>query len=466
MARIAVGMPIYDRLPPGTDTDYMRMWYSFGRRYPEHEFFLITRRKSEQFRARNAIVETALAQGCDYLLMLDDDHVFAWSETPESSPYNFLKTLLAHDKDIVGCLYYHRTGEYRPVLMKEVEPGAYTFLKDSDITGKLQEVDVQGGGCMLINMRIFDKILPPYFEPEMMTGKLGYGTDIQLCRKAKEAGFSVWCDTSIIVGHVSSEPEVITHLNRDSHIAGNMSRGKVTEDWILDNWLKGYRDDIREYTGLTDEEIVEHAIQYNEKNFFRFNDFDNPDDYYKSLGVEQLCRQMLYHGNRDMAYDGISLIKQFKPGARGYGLDFGCGSAPVGYEVLKLGHQMDFVDIDGTPAYEFLKWRVDKNGIGENAGWEIKGPYDFVIMLDSIEHLKEWESILDNIIGRMKEGAVLLTNYFSNKDFSNAEHINMNHQAVMDFLISRHMVPRSMSQWFKDDNYMGGAMNTKTEIKE
>ena len=78
--KIAVGIPIYDRLPPHTDTDYMRMWYSFGRRYQEHDFYLISKRKSEQFRARNGIVETALVFGCDYLLMLDDDQVITEQE--------------------------------------------------------------------------------------------------------------------------------------------------------------------------------------------------------------------------------------------------------------------------------------------------------------------------------------------------------------------------------------------------
>ena len=66
--------------------------------------------------------------------------------------------------------------------MKEFEKGKYTFLNDSEIKRALQPVDVQGGGCMLINMKIFDKILPPYFEPEQQTNGDNLGTDIQICK--------------------------------------------------------------------------------------------------------------------------------------------------------------------------------------------------------------------------------------------------------------------------------------------
>lgn len=465
--RIGIGIPVFQSLEPQVAFDYMRMWYSFGRRYPEHDFFLITRLKSEQFRARNAIVETALMFGLDYLLFLDDDHIINWQGTSESTPYGFLKTLLSHDKDIIGCLYYHRTGEYRPVLMKDVGNSKYTFLSDAEITGGLQEVDVQGGGCMLINMKIFNKILPPYFEPEQQTGGKNLGTDIQLCRKAKEAGFSVWCDTSIVIGHMKQESEVVTHMNRDSFMADNAMKSAIGEDWIVQTWLKIYREDAKEYTGFTDEQIVEKAVDYNDINLSRVSDYENKDDYYNSLGVEQICRQVAYHSRNSVAFDGLVMLKYFKGRKQpSTGIDYGCGSAPVGFELLKLGNHVDFVDLDGTPAYEFLKWRVNKHKLDAFAGWKVGGPYDFAMFLDSIEHFKDWEYILDNVIGRIKQNGVLLTNYFDNHDYANPEHINMEHQKVMDFLLSRHMIPRSMRVWQKDDNYIGGAMNIKTEAKK
>lgn len=463
--KIAIGIPVYNSFQPQVAFDYMRMMYSFGRRYPDYDFYLIPKTKSEQFRARNSIVESSLKIGAKYLLFLDDDHVISWKDTFEHSQYDFLQKLIDHKKDIVGALYFHRSGEYKPVLMREFKNGKYTFYNDSDITGGLQRVDVQGGGCMLIDTKIFDKILPPYFEPEMQTEGENFGTDIQLCKKAKDAGFSVWCDTSIIIGHIRSEAEVVTPNNRNLFLARDAIRGEQTEDWAVDKWMQEYKDDIREYTGFSDEEIMEKAIVYDDYRQKKFSDYKDKREYYKNLGVEQLCRQAFYHSKQRVALEGLTLINQFRPGRTYHGIDFGCGSGVVGYELLRRGYSLDFIDIDGAPSYEFLKWRVEKSEFKDRAGWEIGGPYQFALFLDSIEHLQDWKKILDNIIGRIVERGVLFTNFFSNRDFKNPEHINMNHSAVMDFFVSRHMVPKSEGIWIKDDNFMG-PMNVKTERKK
>lgn len=466
MSRIAVGIPVFENYAPEVAHDYMRMFYSFGRRMPEHDFFLIPKMKSEQFRARNAIVTAALQFGCEYLLFLDDDHVFDWRNISDSSAYDFLGKLLAHDKDIIGCLYYHRTGEYKPVLMKSVndEHTAYTFLNDAEIEHRPQRVDVQGGGVMLINLRIFDKIKPPYFEPEMKSEGSNYGTDIQLCRKARQAGFEVWCDTSIEVGHLKKEKEVVCSENRDSFIADNVLRGAIGEDWVLDKWLKSYRDDVREYTGLDDEAIVEHAIQYHHGRL-DINAYDDKRDYYRNLGIEQICRQCYYHSRPRVAQEGLVILKTFKRGIKGRGVDFGCGTAPVGYLLLKSGHHVDFIDVEGAPSYDFLKWRIEKSekSMQKRAGWKLEGPYDFALFLDSIEHIQHWEKTLDEVIGRLKEKGVLITNFFSNHDYNNPEHITMDHNAVAKFLSSRNMIPKSNMAWIKDDNFLGGALGAKVE---
>ena len=187
--------------------------YSLGRRYPEYDFFLAVKGKKEQFRARNSIVEEALRTGCDYLFMLDDDHIIDIDDSMLPSPrYMFLKTLLSHmeedpTKGIVGALYYQK--DYKnclPVIMQKERSGVgYFCITHAEITGRLQKVDVAGGGAMLVNMKIFDKIESPWFGPEFE-----FGTDVQICRKSVDAGFSVWVDTSIEIGHTRTEKEVIT----------------------------------------------------------------------------------------------------------------------------------------------------------------------------------------------------------------------------------------------------------------
>src|SRR5512135_812805 len=97
MSRIVIGIPCWDKVPPEVLDDYMRFAYYLGRRYTEHEFWLGIKTKSEQFRARNSIVEAAYQVNADYLLMMDDDHIIdIGSANYASEKYEFLRTLIGH----------------------------------------------------------------------------------------------------------------------------------------------------------------------------------------------------------------------------------------------------------------------------------------------------------------------------------------------------------------------------------
>ena len=228
--RITIGIPCFNSAPANTLDDYMRFAYYLGRRYPEWDFFLATKDKFEQFRARNAIVTAALQVDSKYLLMLDDDHVIDWESEnimrfEAVSRYEFLRTLIGHMEadpklGIVGALYYHRGGDCRPVIMKEGEDGCFYWIRDDEVVNGLQEVAVTGGGCMLMRCDALLKMQEPIFEPEFQ-----YGTDVQVCKKMLEIGYKVACDTSIELGHVKSTREVITSKNRIRAWADYKERG-------------------------------------------------------------------------------------------------------------------------------------------------------------------------------------------------------------------------------------------------
>jgi hypothetical protein len=210
---ITIGIPCYSTLPSfQTLEDYMRFAFYLGRRYQEYDFFLAVRGKKEQFRARNAIVEEALRIDSDYLFMLDDDQIIDIENSGLATlRYDFLHKLIKHleedpEKGIVGALYYQRDDrEIHPVIMQKNKEGEYFFLTHMEIAGHLQKVDATGGGAMLIRKEVFDKIQPPWFEPEF-----DLGTDIQICKKVAEAGFTIWCDTSVQIGHTRIEREIVS----------------------------------------------------------------------------------------------------------------------------------------------------------------------------------------------------------------------------------------------------------------
>jgi len=231
MSRIMIGIPCYGDPAAEVYEDHMRMMYYFGRRYPEHTFFLGLKTKSEQFRARNNIIDAAVGMRCQYTLMIDDDMVFDVSDTynidcGQIDAYEFLNKMLAHQKGIVGALYVTRGGLYEPVCLKKYK-GSYAKYRWDEIQPGLMPVDSVGGGIMLIDNGMFGKhgIKLPVFEPELQ-----WGTDIQLCRKAQAIGVQPYVDTDIHVGHLSRSRQIITTKNcRDFQEEKLMSRSREFE---------------------------------------------------------------------------------------------------------------------------------------------------------------------------------------------------------------------------------------------
>jgi hypothetical protein len=459
--RILIGIPCYQNVSAETLEDYMRFAYYCGRRLPEHEFVLGVKSKSEQFRARNAIVEGALQMACDYVLFLDDDHVIDWETTSTpNSRYGmvgqFLKHFEADEKiGIVGAVYYHRGAECRPVLMKEGNDGGFYWMRDDEIRGELQEVAVQGGGCMMMRLSMFDRIKAPWFEPEF-----DLGTDIQICKKAREAGFKVCCDTSIQIGHVLSRREVVTPQNRLRISTENARQSSGGDEGIDRAWQSGsalslFRADAEEYLGMTYQEMGAVAVRYDMRDLVKYK--DDLKAYYGSRGREQLARQVLFHHTPGMRAEMEFIHSLINTTTEGYGAEYGCGSAPVSFELALRGHRMDFIDIEGSGAYEFTKWRA----IEERCGWELKGPYDYVLMLDSIEHIVEWREVLAKVIASLKEGGGLITNYFRNEDYANPEHVSMDKQSVKKFLIENGAYPINDFIWVRKDL---GFMDRREEV--
>jgi hypothetical protein len=456
MKNVCIGIPCYSSVAHETLEDYMRFAYHLGRRMPEYNFFLAIKPKSEQFRARNAIVTAAMQMNCDYLFMIDDDHVIDWKDTQgPNSRYDFLSKLISHMEDdpkigIAGALYYHRGGDCLPVVMKEGKDGGYYYMRDDEITHGLQEVAVQGGGAMLCRMDTLLRIQQPIFEPEFK-----YGTDIQVCQKVRDAGFRVMCDTSIVLGHVLNRREIVTPETRTRIMAesssGGGDRSQFDYVWQTSSAYHMFYLDALEHLGFnTMEDVTSLAMQY-EKMAHDFPGRDGDlEEYYRTRGKTQLARQVWFHGSKTgISNDGL-ILSLFGDGSKLlYGLDWACGSSPVGFELALRGYKMDFVDVDGGGAYEFVKWRAKKRDIEKRCGWEIAGPYDFILAMDALEHFPDATEKAKMLCSLLKENGVLMTNYFMLNDVENVEHISMDRESVQKAMVESGVYPVNQVLWVK-----------------
>ena len=422
--RIFIGMPCYGTVAPDVLEDFSRFLYNCGRR-TKHDFFLGIRTKAEQFRARNAIVDAAQEVNADYLLMLDDDMIvdIRKSQGHVEAGYDFLDTLLSHQKDVIGALYFQRAGECKPVLMM-AEGGGYRFLREDEVTHGLQRVDIAGGGCLLINMRVFDKIKQPYFEPEFK-----WGTDIQLCRKAVEAGFDIWADTSVELGHVREERVVVTSKNRHQ-FASDLLTGEDRR-FIQTNIFEDLLADAEEWTGFNRSEFEQQG-QYFHTFIGKQSSLSADAEMYSRFPKERVARQVWFNTDtphkRAMTEYVLSTVNNQEPRDI---LDFGCGVGIPAFFYAQKGHRVTACDLAGTGTYQFLQWRVKKHQVpltitpSQEGIWFPPASFDVAIAMDVLEHFEDWRAKLRQIADALRPEGFLFCNNAILDDPTHPEHYDL-----------------------------------------
>jgi len=144
--------------------------------------YLIIKEASLVHQSREEMAREVVESGCSHLLFIDSDMSFE----PDAAV-----KLLGRDKDIIGASYNYR--EFP--LKSTVKP------LDKIIDGVF-ECEAVGTGFMLIKTEVFKKMPHPWFFFSQDEGKLTCGEDVWFCRVAREAGFKIWCDSTIKVGHI------------------------------------------------------------------------------------------------------------------------------------------------------------------------------------------------------------------------------------------------------------------------
>lgn len=152
--------------------------------------------------ARDAAVDLALDNGCDYLYMIDDDMM---------CPDDMFEQLYAHDVDIIAPLAFTRNPPHKPVMYHLVDGYDTVARKDYFINtyvmnypkDKLVECDAVGFGAVLIKRWVLEKMEKPHF---MST--CGSGEDILFCYKARKLGAKIFMDTACKLGHLGQQVNV------------------------------------------------------------------------------------------------------------------------------------------------------------------------------------------------------------------------------------------------------------------
>lgn len=409
--KILIGVPGFAGIQPEAQEHFMALAFRCGREMPEYDFLLKIKTKSEQFRARNQIVDAAIASGCEYLLMLDDDMMV--------SP-DLVKRLVAHDKELVGALYWQRGGAFHPVVMKSIErengdfhPEFYAAHDPIIQNPGLHPVDIIGGGCMLFKVDVFRKITPPYFWWEH-----SMGTDIAICTRLREAGVQPYIDTSIEIGHLGNERPVITRADIPIAI---QALGRMKEELLVD---------ARCYFQMSQGELESAMGQASEHHVRQKYWDDEPRDtwesikrFYQSYGNWHALN-LTYYGlakHPQMAQWLLTESASMLPeGSRILDLGPGVGTPSI-HLATALKHYVVAVEVDGAASLDFLNWRKKWHKL-DNARYDIWDfvspvpqynfyPQDCVIMLSMLDHCLDAYGTLEWAIAQLRPGGLLLCDY-------------------------------------------------------
>ena len=150
------------------------------------------------YTSRNNLATQSIQMEADYIFWLDSDMVFQ----PDTL-VRMMKTIRENDIDILTGLYFRRVPPYTPVLFDKLEMRTKTVLDWSEfksIPEGLFEVGGCGFGCVLMKT-------DPFFDIQSYYGTMfapmgNNGEDIAFCIRARERGYKIMCDPSIICGHV------------------------------------------------------------------------------------------------------------------------------------------------------------------------------------------------------------------------------------------------------------------------
>lgn len=149
--------------------------------------------------ARDAIAQTAIDNGYDYVLYADSDMIFSAED---------LKRLLDHNTDIVSGLYVTRRGEDKNVIYSKIITRRNFPYREPKLTIDSQnfgysQIAACGFGFCLIKTSVLKTMFKRYkslFEP-----KWGVGEDIAFCLRAKKCGYKIYVDRDVKLGHIGEK---------------------------------------------------------------------------------------------------------------------------------------------------------------------------------------------------------------------------------------------------------------------
>jgi 2-polyprenyl-3-methyl-5-hydroxy-6-metoxy-1,4-benzoquinol methylase len=307
--------------------------------------------------ARNSIFKSFKNSDMNYLLTIDSDMI--WEKEGLEQAYN----LIQHDEvDIVTGIYHTKSKPHLPVIKKlDLNSGAYNIYMDWD--DKPFEVDGAGMGFMLIPKYVIEELEMPYCDWEG-----GFSEDLNFCLKAKLAGFRLWADPSIQLGHIGQK--VITRNDWEKQ------HKKSVEAWVAQSMVHTKRILDKQYPDRR-KRLGIHPLDFKNINTKEYWDMK-----YKQEGGKKTWR--VYP---ERSKEILKLIKKENPSV----LELGCGVGIFAKDLKDfVKGDLDYYGIDISEyAIQELREAGFEGKVKKIPPIDMDRKFDYIIGLELLEHLDD-----------------------------------------------------------------------------
>jgi len=139
--------------------------------------------------ARERIAHRAINEEYSHVLWLDSDMIF----TP-----SILDDLMFSGKGFVTGIYHARRKGYASCIFKSIEINK--IERFDEYPNETFEIAGCGFGCVLVETEILKAVC--LNKGTCFTPLKNLGEDIAFCQRAREMGYKLYCEPSVVCGHI------------------------------------------------------------------------------------------------------------------------------------------------------------------------------------------------------------------------------------------------------------------------
>lgn len=139
--------------------------------------------------ARDRIANKAINEGYTHVLWLDSDMVFN---------ENILEDLMFCGEQFVTGIYHARRKGYASVIFKRIDINHLERFEE--YPKEPFRIEGCGFGCVLIDVEILRAVCRK--NNTCFTPLPNLGEDIAFCKRAHDLGYTLWCEPTVVCGHI------------------------------------------------------------------------------------------------------------------------------------------------------------------------------------------------------------------------------------------------------------------------